>query len=66
MALKQLVVLTFLGYKVSPHENPADFFVDLLHWDLPTQAKERLLLDEGAEATSEEEGSLTGKYMAFF
>ena len=55
---------------MSPHENLADFFVDLLHWDLPEQAKARLLSADGEpeggdEVTPREEeeevaGSLTG------
>ncbi|VDO03344.1 unnamed protein product [Rodentolepis nana] len=31
-----------LGYKISTHENPADFFMDLLHQELPFEAKSRL------------------------
>ncbi|KAL7063537.1 hypothetical protein AAHC03_0991 [Spirometra sp. Aus1] len=31
-----------LGYKVSDHENPADFFIDLLHTELPKEAQECL------------------------
>nr|CDS26913.1 ATP binding cassette sub family G [Hymenolepis microstoma] len=31
-----------LGYKISTHENPADFFMDLLHQDLPFEARSRL------------------------
>ncbi|KAL5112284.1 Broad substrate specificity ATP-binding cassette transporter ABCG2 [Taenia crassiceps] len=36
-----------LGYKVSSRENPADFFIDLLHEDLPSKARDRLPLAEG-------------------
>uniref|UniRef100_A0A0X3NNG1 ABC transporter domain-containing protein n=2 Tax=Schistocephalus solidus TaxID=70667 RepID=A0A0X3NNG1_SCHSO len=31
-----------LGYKVSDHENPADFFIDLLHIELPAEVQECL------------------------
>ncbi|VDL57674.1 unnamed protein product [Hymenolepis diminuta] len=48
-----------LGYKISTHENPADFFVDLLHHDLPTEAKNRLgiLLEGEAPEINETESA---------
>ncbi|KAM3171510.1 hypothetical protein ACTXT7_016480 [Hymenolepis weldensis] len=48
-----------LGYKISTHENPADFFVDLLHHDLPIEAKSRLgiLLEEEPAEISETESA---------
>ncbi|KAM7533214.1 hypothetical protein Aperf_G00000125855 [Anoplocephala perfoliata] len=42
-----------LGYKVSAHENPADFFIDLLHQDLPAVARSRLKLRDGCELANE-------------
>ncbi|VDN14107.1 unnamed protein product [Dibothriocephalus latus] len=42
--------LFFAGYKVSDRENPADFFIDLLHTELPAEVGECLnVLDPSVE-----------------
>nr|CDS22524.1 ATP binding cassette sub family G [Echinococcus granulosus] len=53
-----------LGYKVSSRENPADFFIDLLHEDLPAKARDRLPPAEGDGEPVREESVEDSKPMS--
>ncbi|VDL89921.1 unnamed protein product [Schistocephalus solidus] len=66
---RRCTLRVFQGYKVSDHENPADFFIDLLHIELPAEVQECLNgLDPSVEDMRKYHNPVPGKscFLVFY